>query len=327
MHNIDLAVRPRRLRNNALIRKLVREINLTPKDLVMPLFIKEGLNEKQAIKSMPGQYQYSLREIGNIAKEIETLGIPAVLLFGIPKTKDEIGSACLQKDNIITQAIAEIKSRTKNLLVITDLCFCEYTSHGHCGVLNARSELDNDKTLIGLQQQALVQAKAGSDIIAPSGMVDGMVAAIRSELDKASFTQLPILSYAVKYQSSLYGPFREAAEGSPQFGDRSQYQMDIHNAQEAIKEAQLDIDQGADMIMCKPGLFYLDIVNQLRQAFPTMPLSAYQVSGEYAMIKAAANLGALDEKALVYESLVALKRAGCDFIISYFSIDAAKQFS
>lgn len=324
MHHFDLPIRPRRLRKNRTLRELVRETSLSPKDFIYPLFIKETLTEKKAINSMPGLYQYPLSEIGKVAKEVESLGIPGVILFAIPKNKDETGEIACQENTIITQAIKEIKSQTSKLLVITDLCFCEYTSHGHCGIINVNGELDNDLSLTQLQKQALVHAKAGADIIAPSGMLDGMIKTLRQALDKAQFSSLPILSYAVKYQSSLYGPFREAAEGAPQFGDRSTYQMDIANSLEALREAKLDIKEGADMLMVKPASFYLDIIANLKNSYPEIPLCAYQVSGEYAMIKAASKQGIVNEKEAMFESLIAIKRAGARFMITYFAIDACK---
>lgn len=324
MQTFDLTHRPRRLRQKPALRALVRENQLTVNDLIYPLFIKEGLAEKNAINSMPDCFQYPLKDLANVAKEIETLGIKAVILFAIPKDKDEIGSAALKKENIITKSIDAIKAAAPNLLVITDLCFCEYTNHGHCGVLTTNHQLDNDKTLELLQQQAIIHADAGADIIAPSGMIDGMIGAIRHALDNHHHSQIPILSYAVKYQSALYGPFREAAEGAPQFGDRSSYQMDIANRLEALKEASLDIEQGADMLMVKPALFYLDIIRDIKNEFPQYPLCAYQVSGEYSMIVNAYQQGLVDKKLAILESLMAIKRAGSDMIISYFAKAAAK---
>lgn len=320
-------VRLRRLRQNEALRTLVRETHLSVQNFICPIFIKQGLTEKKAISSMPGIYQIGLPHLKAEIDEIVSLEIPAVLLFGIPEHKDEKGSAACQDNGIIQEAITEIKRHAPHLLVISDICFCEYTSHGHCGIITEKTgqlDVDNDETLTLLVKQSVSHAKAGTDVIAPSGMMDGMVAAIREGLDREGFQHIPILSYAAKYASSFYGPFREAAEGAPQFGDRRTYQMDPANAREALREVDLDVDEGADMLMVKPALSYLDIIHQTKQRYPEIPLCAYQVSGEYAMIKAAAQCGWLDEKKIALESLLSIKRAGADFIITYFAKVAAK---
>jgi porphobilinogen synthase len=312
-----------RLRRTPVSRALVRQTRLHPQQFIAPLFISESLDEPKAIKSMPGQYQLSLNAL---PKEIETLtqlGIPAVLLFGIPKHKDALGSDAFQSDGIVQRAIRAIRAINPEMLIISDLCFCEYTDHGHCGVLH-NNHIDIDKTLDILGKQAVSHAEAGADWVAPSGMTDGMVSAIRQALDNAHFNHIPILSYSAKYCSSLYGPFREAAEGAPQFGDRTSYQMDPANSEEALREIALDIHEGADMIMVKPAGFYLDIIAKAKQKFPEVPLCAYQVSAEYSMIKAAAHLGMIDEQRVMQESLIAIKRSGADFIISYFAKDIAR---
>jgi porphobilinogen synthase len=315
-----------RLRQSARSRALVRETRLHIENFIAPLFISEELTKAKEISAMPGQFQLSLdclpKEIDNLA----ALGIPAVLLFGIPKHKDAIGSESLNKDGIIQKAIKKIRSVNQDILIITDLCFCEYTSHGHCGVLNGE-KIDNDKTLALLAEQALSHAQAGADWLAPSGMTDGMVLAIRETLDAAGFTHIPILSYSAKYCSCFYGPFREAAQGAPQFGDRKSYQMDPANGAEALREAVLDLEEGADMLMVKPAGSYLDIIHRLKQQFPEVPLCAYQVSGEYSMIKCAAKNDLINEDQAILESLIAIKRAGADFIISYFAKDIARLIS
>ncbi len=317
---MNLITRSRRLRQTPAIRALVRETTLHPSDIVLPIFIKEGLTDKQAISSMPGIYQLSLSDLPEEINTIVSLQISAVILFGIPQHKDDTGSTALKADGIIQKAIKIIKDIAPELLVITDLCFCEYTSHGHCGVIKNQS-VDNDLTLPLLAEQAISHANAGADVIAPSGMMDGMVQQIRSGLDETGFEQTPILSYAVKYASAFYGPFREAAEGTPQFGDRKQYQMDFGNRNEAVKEAELDVAEGADMLMVKPALSYLDIIADIKSHLPEIPLSAYQVSGEYSMIKVGAQQGLCNEQQVMLESLPAIKRAGANFIISYFAKD------
>lgn len=321
-----ILTRLRRLRQNPTMRALVRETQLDINDLVCPLFIKENIRQKTTINSMPGQYQLSLADLDAEIHDIVTLGIPAVLLFGIPAHKDSIGSTACDDHGIIQQAIKKIKALAPALLIIADVCFCEYTDHGHCGVIKD-NDVDNDETLTLLVKQSVSHARAGADIIAPSGMMDGMIAAIRAGLDQHHFEHVPILSYAAKYASSFYGPFREAAEGAPQFGDRKTYQMDPANAKEALREVKLDIAEGADMLMVKPALSYLDIIHQTKQLFPEIPLCAYQVSGEYAMIKAAAQNGWVDEQKIALETLLSIKRAGADFIITYFAKDVASWLS
>lgn len=320
--------RMRRLRQNESIRQLVQENLLSVSDLVQPLFIKSGHSIRIPIESMPGQFQLSIDQLPSEIDSLVKFGIPAVMLFGIPNEKDVTGAVSLEPDGVVQQAIKSIKSQCRSLLVIADLCFCEYTDHGHCGVIAENSDgskyVDNDATLEQLALQAVSLARAGADIVAPSGMMDGMVAAIRFALDSAGFQHVMILSYAVKYASAFYGPFREAAEGAPQFGDRRSYQMDPANGLEALREAELDVDEGADMLMVKPAMSYLDIVHSVKRANPSIPLAAYQVSGEYAMIKAAADCGWVDETSVMMESLISMKRAGADFIVTYFAKDAAQ---
>ena len=310
--------RLRRLRRTGSLRRLLQETTVTTADLILPLFIKAGNNIKHPIASMQGHYQLSIDQLDSEIAEILALNIPGVILFGIPDKKDALGSAACDDNGIIQEATRYIKKIAPELLVITDLCFCEYTDHGHCGVID-NNDVDNDKTLELLGKQAVSHAKAGADIIAPSGMMDGMVAAIRVALDQHGFHQIPILSYAVKYASSFYGPFRDAAEGAPQFGDRKTYQMNPANGNEALREAELDVMEGADMLMVKPAQNYLDVIYRIKQQFPHVPLSAYQVSGEFAMIKAAAEKKWIDHDAAMTESLLAIKRAGADFIITYFA--------
>lgn len=319
-------VRSRRLRKTQALRDLVSETRVSVSDLVLPLFVKAGKNIKNPISSMPGHYQLSLDNLNEEVAEITRLKIPAVILFGIPENKDATGSDALEESGIVQQAIRKIKRLAPELLVIADVCFCEYTDHGHCGVIDLQTQqVHNDETLPLLAKQAVSLAKAGADVIAPSGMMDGMVQTIRAGLDEANFTDIPILSYAVKYASSFYGPFREAAEGAPQFGDRRSYQMNPANANEALKEAAQDVLEGADMLMVKPAQPYSDIIYRVKQAHPALPLGAYQVSGEFAMIKAAAEKGWVDEKQVMMESLLSIKRAGADFIITYFAKEFAKQ--
>ncbi|GBD35120.1 Delta-aminolevulinic acid dehydratase [bacterium HR36] len=322
-------MRMRRLRRLPALRQLVRETDLRPSDLVLPLFVRPGQGLRQEIPSMPGQYQHSPDTLVETASRAWELGIRAVILFGIPAYKDEVGSAALDEAGIIPQAILALKRRLPDLLVITDECFCEYTSHGHCGVLSekgGRRDVDNDRTLEQLGQQSVVHARAGADMVAPSGMMDGMVAAVRHALDAAGFEHIHILSYAAKYASGFYGPFREAAESPPQFGDRSTYQMDPANAAEALREIALDLAEGADIVMVKPALAYLDILRRAKERFG-VPLAAYNVSGEYAMVKAAAARGWLDERRIVLEILTAIKRAGASFILTYHALDAAAWLS
>jgi len=310
------------LRRTEPLRKLVRETTLSVSDLVYPLFVTHGKNARNEIVSMPGIFQLSVDLLPGEIKEIAGLGIPAVILFGIPETKDETGSSGYDPDSIIQQAIKSIKKTAPELLVITDVCLCEYTSHGHCGVIKD-GEVDNDATLDFLARMAVSHAKAGADIVAPSDMMDGRVKAVRQALDGAGFEQTPILSYAAKYASAFYGPFRDAAESAPQFGDRRSYQMDPPNIREAMREIGTDIDEGADMVMVKPALAYLDVIRRARDTF-NYPLAAYNVSGEYSMVKAAAQQGWIDEQQIVMEILTSIKRAGADIIITYHAKDAAR---
>jgi porphobilinogen synthase len=314
--------RARRLRKNENLRRLIRETSLSVDDLVYPLFAVPGKNFKKPILSMPGQFQLSVDNIAKEAQKASDLGIPAILLFGIPEKKDEMATGAFAKDGIVQQAVKRIKSEVPDILVITDVCLCEYTSHGHCGMLK-KDCLQNDATLEVLAETALSQARAGADMVAPSAMMDGQVAAIREALDENAFEDTPIMAYAAKYASSFYGPFREAAESAPQFGDRKSYQMDPANADEAIREISLDVGEGADIIMVKPALAYLDIICRAKQEFD-LPLAAYNVSGEYSMIRAAAQMGWLDEEKAMIESLTAIKRAGADIIITYFAPQMAK---
>ncbi len=318
--------RPRRLRGHPRLREMLSENRLTVEDLIYPLFVYHGKGLKREIPSMPGQYQLSLDRLGEAVSDAAELGIPAILLFGIPEHKDALGSAALRDDGIVQQAIGVAKKAAPGLLVITDLCFCEYTDHGHCGPLaesGGRMDVDNDATLPLLAQQAVSHARAGADVIAPSGMMDGMVQAIRRGLDEAGFINVPILSYAAKYASGYYGPFREAAESAPSFGDRRSYQMDPANSDEALREVALDLAEGADMIMVKPALAYLDIIRRVKDTYD-VPLAAYNVSGEYAMIKAAAANGWIDERRIVLETLTGIKRAGADMILTYHAPDVAR---
>jgi porphobilinogen synthase len=314
--------RPRRLRRTENLRALVRETHISVDDLIYPLFICEGKNIKQEIKSMPEVYRFSIDKALEDIKETIELGIRAILLFGIPDKKDEVGTSAYIEKGIIQRAVRAIKDKFPELIVITDVCLCEYTSHGHCGIIK-NGEIDNDLTLEQLARIAVSHAKAGADIVAPSDMMDGRVGRIREALDEAGFTNVAIMSYAVKYCSAFYGPFREAAESAPKFGDRRSYQMDPANSREALREAYLDIEEGADIIMVKPAMPYLDIIKMLRNEF-NYPLAAYQVSGEYAMIKAAAKLGWLDEERILWESLISIKRAGADLIITYFAKKVAE---
>jgi len=318
--------RMRRLRRVPALRRLVRETQLSADDLVWPMFVRPGKGLRKEIPAMPGQYQLSpdtLLEQCQIASE---LGIPAVLLFGIPESKDPIGSRSLADDGIVQQAVRQIKASCPDLLVITDVCLCEYTDHGHCGVLRERggtTEVDNDATLECLARQAVSHARAGADIVAPSDMMDGRVGAIRRALDEAGFEHVAIMSYAAKYASAYYGPFRQAAESAPRFGDRRGYQMDPPNGNEALREVALDLEEGADIVMVKPAVNYLDIIWRVKERF-AVPVAAYHVSGEYAMIKAAAANGWLDEKACVIETTLAIKRAGADIILTYFAPQLAE---
>ncbi len=314
--------RLRRLRYSPLVRDMVRETVLTKNDLIYPLFVVPGKNVKKEVRSMPGVFQMSIDTVVEECKEVEKLGIPAVILFGIPDHKDEVGSGAYDPNGIIQQAVRTIKAEVKKLLVITDVCLCEYTSHGHCGVLHGENIL-NDETVSLLAKESVSHAEAGADIIAPSDMMDGRVSAIRKALDYKGFSHIPILSYAVKYASGFYGPFRDAAESAPAFGDRRSHQMDIANSDEALREAESDIEEGADMIMVKPAGAYLDIIWRVKEKFG-MPTAAYQVSGEYAMIKAAGKNNWIDEERVMIESLIAIKRAGADMILTYFAKEVAR---
>lgn len=309
--------RSRRLRNSKGIRRLVRETTLTADDLVMPIFLVHGKDKKEPISSMPGIYRFSVDRVGEHVKQLQSLGIPAVLLFGIPEKKDDKATGAWDKNGIIQQGIKVIKETVPDLLVMADLCLCEYTDHGHCGLVKDGKIL-NDESLEVLAKTAVSQARAGADIIAPSDMMDGRISAVRTALDKEGFQDMLILSYAAKYASSFYGPFREAAEGAPQFGDRKTYQMDPANSREAVKEILQDIEEGADMVMVKPALPYLDIITQAREV-TALPLGAYNVSGEYSMIHAAAERGWMDLEKAAFESVTSIKRAGADFIITYFA--------
>lgn len=315
-------IRLRRLRRTATLRALVRETHVDVADLVYPMFVVEGKGIKQEISSMPDVFRFSPDRLAKEVAEIAGLGIPAVLLFGIPENKDETGSSALHSKGVIQQAIRVIKKTAPELLVITDVCLCEYTSHGHCGVI-VDGQVDNDRTLPLLAKMSLSHAEAGADIIAPSDMMDGRVKTIRMALDETGFQHIPILAYTAKYASAFYGPFREAADSTPQFGNRLGYQMDPANAREALREAEQDIAEGADIIMVKPALAYLDVIRQIRNSY-NIPLAAYNVSGEYAMIKAAAQRGWLDEKRAVMETLTAIKRAGADIILTYHARDVGR---
>ena len=320
--------RPRRLRSNKLLRELIRETHLSVKDLIMPLFVRPGDGIKNEISSMPGNYQFSVDTLVEEVKEIATLGIPGVILFGIPSTKDESGTEAYADDGIIQKAIRAIKENVSDILVITDVCMCEYTNHGHCGYIKkdektGEYQIDNDETLKLLSKEALSHAEAGVDIVAPSDMMDGRVGAIRNILDGNGYDNIPIMSYAAKYASAYFGPFRDAAESPPSFGDRRTYQMDTPNSEEAIREVALDIDEGADIVMVKPALPYLDIIRLIKDQFG-YPVAAYNVSGEFSMVKAAHEKGWLDEKAVALETLIGIKRAGADIILTYWAKDAAR---
>jgi len=328
----SLITRPRRLRATPAIRAMVRETELNANDFIYPLFVRHGTGRSE-ISSMPGVYQLSVEESVREAETAAKLEVNALILFGIPKAKDPIGLENFSEDGIVQQAIRAIKKEIPEMVVITDVCLCEYTDHGHCGILNTGEHFHaglpegyvlNDPTLDVLAKVAVSHAECGADIVAPSGMMDGMVAAIREGLDVAGYENLPIMSYAVKYASSFYGPFRDAAEGAPKFGDRKSHQMDPANVREALREAAIDVDEGADMLMVKPALAYLDVIRVVKDTFPEIPMAAYNVSGEYAMIKAAAANGWVDEEKVALETLTAMKRAGADLILTYHAVDAAK---
>src|SRR5437773_9518156 len=313
----------RRLRRSKALRALVRETRLSPSDFVYPLFVTHGEDVREEISSMPGQYNLSLDQLDREAEDLGSLGIPAVLLFGLPAEKDEVGSEAYDADGIVQRAIRALKEASPGLVVITDVCLCEYTSHGNCGVVTASGDVDNDETLPLLARTAVSHAEAGADIVAPSDMMDGRVASIRSALDDGGFGQAPIMAYAAKQASAFYGPFREAAESAPQFGDRRGYQMDAANSREAMREIEADIEEGADIVMVKPALPNLDLIARARERFD-LPLAAYNVSGEYAMVKAAASAGHLDERLVTLEILTAIKRAGADIILTYHAKEAAR---
>jgi porphobilinogen synthase len=322
---MDLIERPRRLRRTESIRALVRETRLSPDDFVYPLFVCEGEGVRREISSMPGVCNLSIDELVKEVEAARATGVRSVILFGVPDKKDAAGTQAYAEDGITQRAIRAIKREVKDTLVIADNCLCEYTDHGHCGVIEA-GEVLNDPSVELLARTAVSQAEAGADIIAPSNMMDGFVAAIREALDASGFEQIPIMSYAVKYASGFYGPFREAAQSAPQFGDRRGYQMDPANAREAMREAELDFGQGADMLMVKPALPYLDIIRAVRERFD-VPVAAYQVSGEYSMIKAAAKLGWIDEERVAMEALTSIKRAGASIILTYYAVEIAKRLA
>ncbi|MBN2439502.1 MAG: porphobilinogen synthase [Deltaproteobacteria bacterium] len=314
--------RPRRLRKNENFRRMIRETKLSADNLIYPLFVVPGTKVKNPIAFMPGNFQMSVDYIVPEAARMKTLGIPAILLFGIPEKKDEIASGALAKDGIIQRAVREIKNKVPDILVITDVCLCEYTSHGHCGMIE-KGEVANDLTLAVLAEQAVSHARAGADMVAPSAMMDGQVGAIREGLDEAGFDAVPIMAYSAKYASCFYGPFREAAESAPSFGDRRAYQMDPANSDEAMREIALDVQEGTDIIMVKPALPYLDVIRRAKEEFD-LPLAAYNVSGEFAMVKAAAQMGWIDGERAMLESLTAIRRAGAEMIITYFAPEAAQ---
>jgi porphobilinogen synthase len=317
------AKRPRRLRRTQSLRDLVRETTLEPSDFVYPLFVVSGEDTRRPVESMPGVDQLSVDRLDDEARELAALGIKAVVLFGIPAAKDPHGLESYADDGVVQQAIRALKDAQPELVVATDVCLCEYTDHGHCGLLDDTGDVLNDETLDVLRRIAVSHGEAGADVVAPSGMIDGMVGAIRGALDEEGLQRVAILSYAVKYASAFYGPFREAAQGAPAFGDRRSHQMDPGNGREALREAALDVEEGADGLMVKPALGYLDVVRSVRERFPELPLAAYNVSGEYAMVKAAAGNGWLDERAVVLEALTGIRRAGADLVVTYHAKDAA----
>ncbi len=319
---MDMTIRPRRLRKSETLRKMVRETRMDKSSLIYPLFVKEGENIEEEIPSMEGQYRYSIDRLPYELERLQKAGVDKVMFFGIPDVKDEVGSQAYAEDGIVQKAIREAKKQFPDMYLITDVCMCEYTSHGHCGVLCGH-EVENDKTLELLAKTALSQVQAGADMVAPSDMMDGRVAAIRHILDENNYKDTPIMSYAVKYASAFYGPFRDAAGSAPSFGDRKSYQMDFHNRREAIKEALLDVEEGADIIMVKPALSYLDIIREVRDTID-LPVAAYSVSGEYAMVKAGAKLGYIDEERIIGEMAVSTFRAGTDIYLTYFAKEIAK---
>jgi porphobilinogen synthase len=314
--------RPRRLRKNGAFRALIRETHLSPAQLIYPIFVMPGKNKREEISSMPGVYRLSVDQLAKEGKECLKLGVNSVILFGLPEKKDPMGSGAHAKDGIIQRAIRELKNRVPELLVFTDVCLCEYTSHGHCGII-LENQVDNDTTLEILARTAVSHASAGADMVAPSDMMDGRVGEIRAALDEENFDTVPIMSYAVKYASAFYGPFRDAADCAPQEGDRRGYQMDPANSLEALREATLDVEEGADILMVKPAVAYLDIISKLRDEFD-LPIAAYHVSGEYAMIKAAGANGWIDEERVMAETLLSIRRAGAEIILTYFAKDMAR---
>jgi porphobilinogen synthase len=318
----QLTHRPRRLRRSETLRSLVRETRLAPEDFILPLFACPGANVRREIPSMPGVYNLSVDEIAKEAAEAHEIGVKGIILFGLPEAKDEVGSGAYHEKGIVQQAVRAVRNSAPNLVIMTDTCLCEYTSHGHCGVVRD-GEVINDESLELLVSTAVSQAEAGADVVAPSAMMDGQVGAIREALDEAGFDQVAIMAYAVKYASAFYGPFREAAGSAPAFGDRRAYQMDAANAREAMREAELDYAEGADFLMVKPATVYLDILKMLREQFD-LPLAAYHVSGEYAMIKAAAQNGWIDEQRVMMETLTSIKRAGADIILTYYAREAVR---
>ena len=319
---MDMTIRPRRLRKSETLRKMVRETRMDKSSLIYPLFVKEGENIEEEIPSMEGQYRYSIDRLPYELERLQKAGVDKVMFFGIPDVKDEVGSQAYAEDGIVQKAICEAKKQFPDMYLITDVCMCEYTSHGHCGVLCGH-DVENDKTLELLAKTALSHVQAGADMVAPSDMMDGRVAAIRHILDENNYKDTPIMSYAVKYASAFYGPFRDAAGSAPSFGDRKSYQMDFHNRREAIKEALLDVEEGADIIMVKPALSYLDIIREVRDTID-LPVAAYSVSGEYAMVKAGAKLGYIDEERIIGEMAVSTFRAGTDIYLTYFAKEIAK---
>ena len=315
--------RPRRMRHNEAFRRMIRETRLSADNLILPLFVIDGKGVKNPIPSMPGHYQLSIDNLVALSKKAYGLGIPAIMLFGLPDTKDPLATGAYAKNGIVQKAIKALKKKLPDLVVITDVCLCQYTDHGHCGVVDGHS-IDNDATLDLLARTALSHAEAGADMVAPSDMMDGRVAEIRNALDENNFSNIPIMSYAVKYCSAFYGPFRAAADSAPQFGDRRTYQMDPANVLEAIREATMDVEEGADIIMVKPALSYLDVICRIREEID-LPVAAYNVSGEYAMVKAADKMGWIDGKKVMLETLISIRRAGADMILTYFAIEAAKE--
>ncbi|MCD7818954.1 MAG: porphobilinogen synthase [Lachnospiraceae bacterium] len=319
---MEMTIRPRRLRSNETLRRMVRETRVDASSLIYPIFVKEGTGIREEIPTMPGQYRYSVDCMGEKLQSLLDAGVSSVMFFGIPDRKDEVGSGAYAEDGIVQKALRQAKRDFPGTYLITDVCMCEYTSHGHCGVLNG-CDVDNDRTLELLAKTAVSHARAGADMVAPSDMMDGRVAAIRMALDEAGFLNVPIMSYAVKYASAFYGPFRDAAGSAPAFGDRKSYQMDYHNSREGIKEALLDVEEGADIIMVKPAMSYLDMVAKIKEV-TDVPIASYSVSGEYAMIKAGAQLGYIDEEKIICETAISAFRAGCDIYLIYFAEEIAK---